>query len=200
MNSDLKNSDLSTVLAEGRRLADEATRAFGQLSPQQTNWKPSEGEWSIGQCFDHLILSNQGFFPIIEEILAGRRRQSAWERMPLLPRFFGRLLIDTLRPDSGRRAKARPAFYPSRSQIAPGIVAGFLEQQDRLLTLMEATRGLDLDGITITSPVSRVITYSLMDAYRIIVVHEQNHVFQARRVMESPGFPGHEAPPAPYSA
>ncbi len=191
MNSDLKDSDLSTVLAEGRRLADEATRAFGQLSPPQVNWKPSEGEWSIGQCFDHLILSNRGFFPIIEEILAGRRRQSAWERMPLVPGFFGRLLITTLRPHSGRKTKARPAFYPSRSQIAPGIVAGFLEQQDRLLTLMAATRRLDLDGITITSPVSRVVTYSLMDGYRIIVVHEQNHFVQAKRVMEWPGFPAH---------
>jgi hypothetical protein len=63
------------------------------------------------------------------------------------------------------------------------------EQQDRLLRLVEATRGLDLDTITITSPVVSFITYSLMDAYRIIVVHEQNHFVQARRVMESPGFP-----------
>ncbi len=42
---------------------------------------------------------------------------------------------------------------------------------------------------------SRLVTYSLMDAYRIIVVHEQNHFVQAKRVMEWPGFPGHESPP-----
>ena len=110
--------------------------------------------------------------------------------MPLLPRLFGRLLINTLRPDSGRRAKARPAFYPSSSHIAPTIIATFLEQQERLRRLMEASRELDLDGITITSPVLRVVTYSLMDACRIIVVHEQNHVVQATQVMESRGFPG----------
>jgi hypothetical protein len=95
------------------------------------------------------------------------------------------------RPDAGWKTTARPAFSPSRSQIAPDIVALFLEQQGRLLGLMDATRGLDLDGITITSPVSRVITYSLMDAYRIIVLHEQNHVAQAKRVTEWPGFPAH---------
>jgi hypothetical protein len=188
---DLTARDLSTVLAEGRRLADEATGAFGQLSPEQVNWKPSEGEWSIGQCFDHLIRSNQAFVPIIEAILGGGRRQSAWERIPLLPSFFGRLLIRALRPDSGWKTTARPAFSPSRSQIAADIVARFLAQQGRLLGLMVATRGLDLDAITITSPVSRVITYSLMDAYRIILVHEQNHVAQATRVREWPGFPAH---------
>ena len=49
---------------------------------------------------------------------------------------------------------------------------------------MEATRGLDLQGIVMTSPVVRQITYTLMDAYRIVVVHEQNHFVQATQVME----------------
>jgi hypothetical protein len=70
------------------------------------------------------------------------------------------------------------------------IIATFLEQQGRLLRLMEASRELDLDGTTITSPVLRFVTYSLMDACRIIVAHEQNHFVQATRIMESSGFPG----------
>jgi len=191
MNFDLQDSDLPTVAAEGRLVADETKRAFGRLSDEQVNWTPSAGEWSIGQCFDHLIISNRPFFAIIEEIREGRRRNRAWERMPVLPRFFGQHLLRTLRADSGRKVKARPAFYPSTSHIAGGIIASFVEQQDRLLALIETTRGLDLNGITVTSPVVRLITYSLLDAYRIIVVHEQNHFVQARRVMESPGFPGY---------
>jgi hypothetical protein len=55
---------------------------------------------------------------------------------------------------------------------------------------MEASRDLDLDAIVITSPVLRFVTYGLMDACRIIVVHEQNHLVQATRVTESQGFPG----------
>jgi len=171
-------------------VADETKRVFGRLSGEQVNWKSSEMEWSIGQCFDHLIISNRPYVQIFEEILAGRRRQRVWERMPLLPGVFGRLLINTLRPDSGRKVKARPAFHPSSSHIAPTIIATLLEQQERLLRLMEASRELDLHRTTITSPVLRFVTYSLMDACRIIVVHEQNHVVQATRVMEAQGFPG----------
>ena len=186
----LPHGDLAAGRADARRLADERARAFGSLSPRQVNWKPREAEWGIGQCVDHLILSNRGFVPVIESILQGRRRPRLWERVPWLPRLFGRLLIATLRPDSGRAVTARPAFRPSRSEIDPGIVARFLEQHDRLLRLMEASGRLDLDRIVVTSPVSRLVTYSLMDAYRVIVVHEQNHLAQARRVMTSPGFPG----------
>jgi DinB superfamily len=190
MNYDLQDSDLSTVMTEASLVADETKRMFGRLSGAQVNWKPCEAEWSVGQCFDHLIISNRPYVPIFEDILAGRRRRRVWERMPLFPRLFGRLLINTLRADSGRRPKARPAFYPSRSHIAPAIIATFLEQQARLLRLMDASRDLDLERITITSPVHAVVTYSLQDACRIIVVHEQNHFVQATRVMESPGFPG----------
>jgi hypothetical protein len=189
MNYDLRDSDLSTVRAEAALVGDETKRLFGRLSGEQVNWKPRAGEWSIGQCFDHLIISNRPYVPIFEEILAGRRRPRLWERMPLLPRLFGTLLISLLRPDSGRRAKARPAFYPSSSHIAPAIIATFLEQQERLLGLMDASRDLDLDRLVITSPVLRLVTYSLMDACRIIIVHEQNHFVQATRVTESPGFP-----------
>jgi hypothetical protein len=188
MNYDLEHSDLSTVLAEGRLVADESKRVFGQLSTEQINWKPSGEEWSIGQCFDDLIISNRSFMTIVEEIRQGRRRRRAWERVPLLPRLFGKLLIRTLRADSGRKAKAPRALHPSTSQIPTGIVASFVEQQDRLLHLMEGTRGLELERI-ITSPVVRLITYSLMDAYRLVVVHEQNHFVQASHLLQLAGLP-----------
>lgn len=189
MNYDLQHSDLSTVLAEGRLVADETKRVFGQLSAEQINWKPGGEAWSVGQCFDHLIISNRLLLTVIEEIRQGKRRPRAWERVPVLPRLFGKLLIRTLRADAGRKVKAPRALDPSASHIPAGIITSFVEQQDRLLQLIEGTRGLELERITITSPVARLITYSLMDAYRLIVVHEQNHFLQASRLLQSPGFP-----------
>jgi hypothetical protein len=189
MNHDLQDSDVSTVLSEMSLLTEETKRVFGSLSAHQVNWKPSEDDWSIGQCFDHLLISNRPYVVLVEELLAGRRPRRVWERVPLVPRLFGRLLINTLRPDSGRTSKARPAFRPSTSHIPPSIIATFLDQQEQLRRLMETSRTLDLDRIVITSPVVSFVTYSLMDAWRIIVVHEQNHFVQATRVMESPGCP-----------
>src|SRR2546422_5855517 len=111
MNHDLQDSDLPTVLAEASLVADETKRVFSRLSGEQVNWKPGEGEWSIGQCFDHLVISNRPYVQIFDEILAGRRRQRVWERMPLLPRLFGRVLINTLRPDSdGWPRRGRPSI------------------------------------------------------------------------------------------
>ncbi|HYR77456.1 MAG TPA: hypothetical protein VEM96_16700 [Pyrinomonadaceae bacterium] len=54
---------------------------------------------------------------------------------------------------------------------------------------MKATEDLDLEKIIISSPVTKVITYSLMDAYRIIITQEKRHLLQAMRVSEMDGFP-----------
>jgi hypothetical protein len=121
MNYDLQYSDLSTLLAEGRLVADETRRAFGQLSAEQINWKPVEGEWSIGQCFDHLIISNRPYLTIIEEVREGKKRQRVWERMPLLPRFFGNSSSRRSAPTRdgrsrlGRHFTPRPATSPRGS-------------------------------------------------------------------------------------
>src|SRR5262249_14886313 len=92
MNYDLEDGGLPTVVAEASLIAEETKRVFGGLSGEQVNWKPGVGEWSIGQCFDHLVLSNHPYVRVFEEILAGQRRSRVWERVPLLPHLFGRLL------------------------------------------------------------------------------------------------------------
>lgn len=189
MNYALRDADLTVVLAEASLLARETRRRFGSLSAEQVNWKPAPEEWSVGQCFDHLVISNGPYLPIFEAALSGPRPRRLRERVPLLPHLFGTLLINSLRPDSGRKIKARPAFLPSSSRIDPAIVTTFLEQHERLQRLMDASRSLDLARIVITSPVLGAVTYSLMDACRIIVAHEQNHFVQAMRVTASAGFP-----------
>ena len=189
MNYDLRDADLTVVLAEAALLARETRHRFGPLSGAQLNWKPGADEWSVGQCFEHLVISNRPYVPIFEAALAGRRPRRLRERVPWLPRLFGTVLLNALRPDSGRKITARPAFRPSSSRIDPAVVTTFLEQHAQLERVMDAGRSLDLAGTVITSPVLGVVTYSLMDACRIIVAHEQNHFVQATRVTESPGFP-----------
>ena len=85
--------------------------------------------------------------------------------------------------------KAPKKFQPAQSDVSGSIVHDFVTQQGQLLEKIQATANLDLERIVITSPAANLITYSLMDAYRIIVVHERRHFQQAQRVTEQSGFP-----------
>jgi hypothetical protein len=185
---DYQKADLPSLIAAASDVVTDTKSAFGQLTPAQLNWKPSPERWSVAQCFDHLITSNKGYFPIIDAVLAGRK-QSFWERMPLVPGLGGKLLIKSLDPASPRKLKAPKSFQPAESDIDASVIDDFVAQQTKIVEKMQETRQLDLEKIVITSPALAAITYSLMDAYRIIVVHEHRHFQQAKRVTEEAAFP-----------
>lgn len=183
-----QKAELANLIASANNIASEAKSTFGHLTPSQLNWKPGADRWSVAQCFDHLITSNSSYIPIIENVLAGRKR-TFWEKMPVLPGLAGKLLIKSMDPASTRKVKAPKRFEPAQSDISGSVINDFVDQQGRVVDKMKATEHLDLEKIVITSPAAGAITYSLMDAYRLIVVHEQRHFQQARRVMEETGFP-----------
>lgn len=183
--------EVSALLAEAAAVAREAGETFGSFDAAQLNWKPSAEQWSVGQCFDHLLTTNAAYFPSFEQLVKGEKQITFWERLPVLPSLFGRLMIRALDPRATRKLKAPAVFRPASSDVSGDVVARFVAQQDRLSEYIKATaaHGRDLRRTIVTSPVSPLITYSLRDGYHLILLHERRHLAQARRVTEAQGFP-----------
>ncbi|HWW75619.1 MAG TPA: DinB family protein [Pyrinomonadaceae bacterium] len=181
--------ELGALLEQLDAVTDAARKVFGGLSAAQLNWKPAPERWSVGQCFDHLITTNRTFFADIEKVAAGTHRASLWGRVSPLSGFFGRLVLKSLDPEKGRKTKAPRVFEPSSSDVAPDVIERFAAHQDELAERMRSTANVDLARTIVTSPVAAVATYSLLDAYRIVVAHERKHFEQARSVTGAEGFP-----------
>jgi len=180
---------LLTLLTEVGNIAAETQQTFGRLSEEQLNWKQNAESWSIGQCFEHLAKASDSFFPIIEQVIKGEKPRTFLESLPLWSDLFGGMLIKYLSPESTKELKAPTIFQPSSSDVDPNIINSFVKQQHYLTSLMKETAELDLRRIKVTSPSLRFVTYSLMDCYTIIVVHEKRHFQQAKRVLRAKGFP-----------
>lgn len=189
MSVSVASGELGRVVAELGEIAEEARREFGRLSAAQVNWKPSAGEWSVGQCFEHLIKTNAGFAPVLARIARGERRSTAWERWSPLTGFFGRLMARTLGQEGGRKFKAPAKLLPESSEVAADVIERFAAHQRELAGQMGAVAHVDLKRTVVTSPVSAFVTYNLLDAFRIVVAHERRHFRQAQRVTKTPGFP-----------
>ena len=189
MSASLQSAGLAGVVDELEAIAADARRVFGGLSGAQLNWKPTGAEWSVGQCFEHLIKTNEKFLHVLGQVAQGERKSSAWERVSPLSGFFGRLMIRSLSPDSGRKFKAPAKIAPAASDIDAQIIASFGAHQSQLVGAMRAVSHVDLSGVVVTSPVARFVTYSLLDACRLVATHERRHFAQAERVLRRPGFP-----------
>ena len=189
MSASVASDELGRVVAELGEIAEEARREFGRLSAAQLNWKPSAAEWSVGQCFEHLIKANGGYFPVLGRIARGERRASGWEKWSPLSGLFGRVIERALNKEDGWKVKAPAKFLPAASEVEPGIIERFAGHQRELAEMMGAVAHLDVRRTVITSPFSGFVTYNLLDAFRIVVAHERRHFRQARRVTKTPGFP-----------
>ncbi len=54
----------------------ETQTDFASLSLSQLNWqpKPSANQWSIAQCFDHLVTANETHFPTSRSFKMEKKR------------------------------------------------------------------------------------------------------------------------------
>lgn len=185
----MQNNFLEELASRIDNVTESAGKEFGALTASQLNWKPSENKWSIAQCLDHIIVSNETYFPQLETIISGRWRNSFWQNMPIIPKMWGKMLIKSVSPEIVRKTKTSKVFYPVSSGIPLSIIKEFTSHNHTLKEFIEKSHNANLDKIVITSPVSGFITYSLHDAFIILVSHEERHFLQAKRVKESTGFP-----------
>lgn len=179
---------MASIAPELQNIADRISTEFGSLTPAQVNWKPNPESWSVGQCLEHLIITNELFFNTFDRIAAGKRRNSFWEQWSPLSGIGGRFLVRSLRSDE-KKYKVPTRRIAPPSDVAPDIVAKFVVHQKRLIEKTESCRDADPEKTILTSPFMPLMTYSLAHTLEIFIEHESRHFRQAKRVTEMQEFP-----------
>lgn len=183
---------ISQITSDLRQVADDARATFGNLTSEQLNWKPAENSWSVGQCFEHIIKTNEQFKPEFERLASGTRKNTLFQNYSPFTGMMGRFLIKAVSEDS-KKAKA-----PSKDIVPPSDISGDII--DRFASHIEIVNGMitkcaavDRKKTVVTSPFLSVFTYTLDDAYTVLVAHTKRHFRQAKRVTEAEGFPAANA-------
>lgn len=170
-------------------VAQDAQATFGGFDVRQLNWRPDAAQWSVAQCFEHLLTANRLIFQNAEAALNNAGPRTFWQRLPVLPEVLGRMLIRSQAPSGARRFTAPSKAQPATSDIAADIIQRFVEQHREAVAWVEALDERDAARAIMTSPFVKVITYSVLDGWRLILAHDRRHFEQARRVTLSPEFP-----------
>src|ERR1700732_2604125 len=67
-----------------------AKKLVAELAEEQLNWQPAPGAWSVGQCLEHLCLTNEAYLAPISAAV-NEKPDSPVEQ--LIPGRFGRWFI-----------------------------------------------------------------------------------------------------------
>ena len=180
---------IKSIQSQMTEASTDAAAAFGGLTVEQLNWKPSEKGWSVAQCLDHVIRTNHEFDAEFAKLASGARKNSFWENISPLTGWGGRFLVNAVSEDS-KKAKVPSKRIVPPSDLAADIVQQFVEHIGEVNRQVEACAGADLEKTVVTSPFLFIFTYRLDDAFTVLVEHTKRHIRQAKRVMATDGFPG----------
>lgn len=176
------------------RLVSELTDASGRaeavtqaLTPEQINWQPRPGAWSVAQCLEHLRIANEVYLPAVSLALDGQPQSKVEEiRIGRPSRWFIRHFIAP--NPGGTRAKAPKKIAPA-AQIDPQVVADFVASNDRAVELVKRASLFNVNAIRFKNPFVPLLRFTVGTGLEIIAKHQSRHLLQAEGVRRSAGFP-----------
>ena len=161
------------------------SQACGTCDPAALQVRPGSGQWSAAEVLEHIMTLNTSYFPLFDKILAGTFRPPLVGRLPLLPRWFGRMILRSVKPDTTRKSKTLSIWQPVDARRHFAGATEFLKHQEMLKDYFLGLTPM-LDGnVVIHSPAGKGIVYPLKDALEILVTHEERHLLQFYRALET---------------
>ena len=189
MNQVMSHPEIRTAI-DRLRVCLARVDKLKDLRPDQLLWKPAPHRWSIAQCLDHLIVSNECYFPVLDRLCSDRYQATFWERWSPFSKSIGRNMVATLGPEVRRPFKAPKIFQPRQKEVKDlAIVDRFRKHQETLIGKLEAIRVQTINKVVVTSPVAGLITIPFPDVLEILAGHEERHLSQAERLLVETGFP-----------
>jgi hypothetical protein len=153
------------------------------LSIEQLNWRSKQGTWSVGQCLEHLHITNEVYLPAISAALDGRLHTTVQEvRLGWFSRWFIRHYIAP--NPAGTRARAPKKIEPAK-HVDPLILETFLRSNQAARRLVRHASAFDVNHLRFKNPFIPVLRFTVGTGLEIIAKHQSRHLLQAEGVRHS---------------
>jgi len=175
------------LISEFNAADNRAIALAKQLTPQQLNWKRRPNEWSVGQCLEHLYVTNEVYLGPMSTSLKGRQPIVVQE---ITPGWLGRWFIrNYIEPSSGMKRVRAPRKIRPGTHIEPSILDRFLISNHTARQLIHRAMNQDVNHIRFRNPFVPVIRFTVGTGFEILSKHQQRHLLQAERIRNSLEFP-----------
>lgn len=150
--------------------------------------KPAPDKWSANECLQHLNNYGRYYLPAIDKAMKAspsapaEQFHSGW-----LGNYFTRIMQPGSDGQLPMRMKSPQDYAPKTIVESHLVIAEFIEQQERLLKLLDAASRVDLNKVKVGISIAPIIKLKLGDVFMFLIAHEVRHVQQAGRALASAG-------------
>jgi hypothetical protein len=157
------------------------------LTEEQLNWQPELGSWSVGQCLEHLCITNEAYLTPISAALK-EKPDSPVEQ--ITPGWFGRWFIRSfVEPSPNGKRVSAPAKIRPAARVDLAVLNRFLSSNKSCRELIGRARDKDINRIRFWNPFVPGVRFTAGTGLEIIAGHERRHLMQAERVRNLMNFP-----------
>ena len=184
--SERERRQLLELMAESR---SQYLGLLAKTSDAQWSWKPQPDRWSVGECAEHILRSNEALFSWAQQALAGEVNPDWKEKT----RGKAELLLQVMPNRApfgqpGPRATAPLEIRPTGEFSRQAIVERFSALYDQIEQFIRETDA-PLKSHTEEHPFPIFNTLSAYDWVLYVPLHTIRHSRQMIEVMETEGYP-----------
>jgi len=179
----IKATKLIADLVERTRQNLNEAENLKKHSAQALHRKPAEDQWNALECVEHLNIYGDFY---LEEMESAINRSNypteAYFKSGLLANYFAK----SMQPGEDMwKVNTFKDMDPRGSVLDKSSIQQFTEDQQQLLALLDKSQSVSLNKTKVPFSLSRWIKIKLGDIFRIVIYHNQRHLVQAQKTLDS---------------
>lgn len=176
-------TSINELIAGYNEIINRAKQLSGVLTFEQINKKTSPKNWSAAECFVHLNNYADAYLKNTKRDFSLRNDDDSEKEYS--PRFLPAKFIKAVGPDVKVKLKSIHVNESAKSNVDKNVLDQFIAYQKEFLDILDKASFNDLKTIKVASPFARFLKFQLGEMLLLTLHHQQRHLNQAERAINS---------------
>lgn len=187
----LSNTLINELQEQTESFLNKAISEWQMIRHSQFALKESPEKWSATQCLEHLNSYGRYYLPVIEKAIQEARKKNLKPAVHFKSGWLGNYFTQLMTPKQdgspGKKMSSPKNHYPVSNINSHQVIGVFIEQQEKLLQLLEEARGIDLNKANCPISIAKFIKLKLGDTFLFFIAHQYRHILQAEKALKAAG-------------
>lgn len=185
----VSNKLLVELQEQTESFLNKAISEWQMIKHSQFGYKAAPEKWSAAQCLEHLNSYGRFYLPEMEKAIR-KAKERGWTstthfKSGWLGNYFTKLMMPGSDGTVGKKMSSPKNHYPVSNADSYKVIAEFIEQQEKLVQLLDEAQEVDLNKATCSISISKLVKLKLGDTFLFFIAHQYRHILQAERALKA---------------
>lgn len=170
---------IQTLLEQTKQIINQAEK-LKYYDLNTLTWKENKTSWSILECLEHLNLYGNFYLPQMENKIKNSTTKTDLEfKSGILGNYFSKSMLPKEKLNKMKTFKDK---NPLNANLSKTVIDKFINQQIKLLDLLNQSRNVSLNKVKNQISISSFIKLKLGDTFQFFINHIIRHLKQIDRI------------------